>query len=395
MLGQTHRLADGLWFIQGEMPANVNDALDWCNVVIYRRGTRLYLIDSSGGPAMRESIERVLRDVGPVESATLINTHAHLDHICNNDLLARAQAAERHHYMLGSGTMPAALNAPRYFAAQFDRMDDYADPFSSYPVNRLTYRFAGLIRDSLGLFVGRERVLRWLFGIQFKKFQPVRDSRHTLEALDATPSRPLDLAGVSWPGWRLGDDDVLVLEARAHCDHDVLVYIPEHRMLCMGDVTFPLFPTWADSDKSRIMDCLRLGLSLTRADMVTLLADGHGDRCYRGSVEIEQLLDTVLSDHQAFAQILDEMLDQAVEQGPGTADGLTPAELYQAFRARRDHPVVAKYLALEFPRTPASLQNIIVTTLLQKGYPTRGPRRHQRFYRPRPRPAGAATPITP
>jgi glyoxylase-like metal-dependent hydrolase (beta-lactamase superfamily II) len=374
MLGQTTLLADDLWFVQGEMPENVDDAPDWCNVVIYQRGDRLYLIDSSGGAAMRVSIECVIREVGPVASATLVNTHAHLDHICNNDLILRAQASSRHHYLLRSGTTSDALDAPRYFAAQFDQMDEYADPFTSYPVNRGTYQVAGWIRDSLGLFFGRRRVLRWLFGLQFKKFRPVRDSRSTMEALDDTPIRQLDLAGQAWPGWSLGDDDILILEARAHSGHDVLVYIPEHHMLCMGDVTFPLFPTWADSDKERIKSCLRLALTMTRAGMVTLLSDGHGGRCYRGRGDIEQLLDTLLADHDSFEQILNETL--------AATDGLTPAEVYVRFCDRVDQPVVERYQALEFPHTPASLQNVIVTTLLQMGYEARGPRRHKRFHRP-------------
>jgi hypothetical protein len=190
MLGQTTLLAEGLWFVQGEMPENVDDAPDWCNVVIYRKADRLYLVDSSGGTAMRDSIERVLREVGPVRSATLVNTHAHLDHICNNDLIGQVPAAERHHYLGRGGTTADALDAPRYFAAQFDQMDTYADPFASYPVNRGTYRLAGWIRDGLGLVVGRRRVLGWLFGLQFKKFRIERVLREVGPVRSATLAPP-------------------------------------------------------------------------------------------------------------------------------------------------------------------------------------------------------------
>jgi hypothetical protein len=48
------------------------------------------------------------------------------------------------------------------------------------------------------------------------------------------------------------------------------------------------------------------------------------------------------------------------------------------FRGHADEPVVAKYLALELPRTPVGLQNVITTTLLQLGYRPHGRRRHQR-----------------
>ena len=65
----------------------------------------------------------------------------------------------------------------------------------------------------------------------------------------------------------------------------------------------------------------------------------------------------VLADHLAYEQILNEIFE--------AADGLTPAQVYDAFRKFGDRPFVAKYLALEFPHTPASLQNVMVTTMLQ------------------------------
>jgi glyoxylase-like metal-dependent hydrolase (beta-lactamase superfamily II) len=298
------------------MPRHVSQAPDWCNAVIYLAGDHLYLIDSSGGARMRASIVRVLREVGPVEVFTLINTHSHLDHICNNDLIDSVEAKTKHHYLLRAGMDPARLNAPAYFADQFDRMDAYVDPFTSYPVNRVTYRIAGWVRDALGLFVGRRRVLQWLFAIQFRKFAPVADSRLTMEALDDRPAGPLRIGDTAWSGWRLGTADLYVLEARAHTDHDLLVYLPEHHMLCMGDVTFPLFPTWADSSRDRILECLRKSQAMAASSDVELLADGHGDRCYQGPAEVEDLLVGLVDDHMAYEQVLDDVF--------ATADGLAP-----------------------------------------------------------------------
>ncbi len=374
LLGKTECLAEGLWFIHGEMPEHAGKAPDFCNVVIYRAGHRLYLVDSSGGAAVRESIRRVLREVGPVDSFTLINTHAHLDHICNNDLIAEVQAPTKHHYLLRSGIDTAQLDAPGYFAAQFDRMEAVYDPLSGYQAGRAKYRMAGLLRDVLGLAFGHVRVMRWLFAFQLRKFAPVRESRETMEAIDDHPSQRIDISGVAWDGWRLGPDDVYLLDARSHSASDVLVYIPRHRLLCMGDTTFPLFPTWEDSSRDRTLDVLRKSLAMTQAGSVVLLADGHGDRCYRGHSEITRLLVTVLDDHMAYEEALAEIF--------ATADGLTPGEVHERFRQLRDRPVVGKYLDLEFPHTPPSLQNVMVTTMRQLGYRASGPRRHQRFYRP-------------
>jgi glyoxylase-like metal-dependent hydrolase (beta-lactamase superfamily II) len=372
MLGDTLRLADNLWFIHGEMPTDASKAPDWCNVVIYLAGDRLYLVDSSGGPVIRAAIGSVLQEIGPVASFTLINTHAHLDHICNNDVIADVRSSEKHHYLLQDGIDAANRGFSTYMADQFDHLDTFFDPFSSYQVNRGLYRVAGLLRDGLGRFAGRQRVLRWLFTTQFTKFDPVRDSRHSMEALDRTPSRPIRIGGSDWNGWTLGGGDVHVLEARAHAAGDVLVYLPEHKMLCMGDVTFRLFPTFMDSSRDGIVDCLRKGLAMASSGDLDVLADGHGDRCYDGRTEIEQLLDRLLSDHLAYEEILTEIFQRD--------DGLTPAEVYEAFRTYRDRPVVDRYLALEFPHTPPSLQNVLVTSLLH-GLPARGPRRPKRFFR--------------
>jgi hypothetical protein len=140
-----------------------------------------------------------------------------------------------------------------------------------------------------------------------------------------------------------------------------------------GKNTFPLFPTWADSSRDRTLDVLRKSLAMTQSGSVALLADGHGDRCYRGQSEISALLGAVLDDHMAFEEALAEVF--------ATADGLTPGEVYDRFRQLPDRPVVRKYLDLEYPHTPPSLQNVMVTTMRQLGYRSSGPRRHQRFHR--------------
>lgn len=373
-LGTIEGLAEGLWFIHGQMPDHASKAPDYCNIVIYRRGPRLYMVDSGGGTAMRDSIRKVLCTVGAVDSFTLINTHTHLDHICNNDLIAEVQADSKHHYLLRTGIDPAQLDASRYFAEQFGQLEAVYDPLSSYQTERARYRMAAVLRDVLGIAVGHTRVMRWLFAIQLRKFAPVGDSRQTMQAIDDRPGERIDIGGVAWNGWRLGDDDVYVLEARSHSTCDVIVYIPEHRLLCMGDITFPLFPTWADSSRDQTLDVLRKSLAMTQAGNVAALADGHGDRCYRGQPEIAALLGTVLDDHTDFEAALAEVC-------AGT-DALTPAEVYDRFRRLPNRPVVPKYLDLEYPHTPPSLQNVMVTTMRQLGYRTSGPRRHRRFHRP-------------
>ena len=52
LLGKTDCLAEGLWFIHGEMPAHAGKESDFCNVVIYQTGWhRLYMGPDPGGLA--------------------------------------------------------------------------------------------------------------------------------------------------------------------------------------------------------------------------------------------------------------------------------------------------------------------------------------------------------
>lgn len=375
MLGDVVRLADNLWFIQGEMPPDASRRPDWCNVVIYRVDGRVYLIDSSGGPIMRSSIEHILTDVGEIESLTLINTHGHLDHICNNDLIQTVPAMRRRHLLCADAIDFVQSDFAAHMAEEFDYLATIYEPFDSYQTHRRLYRLAALLRDSLGRMVGRRQVLHWLFRFQFRKFNPVRDSQQTMRPLEEIPSESLRFGEVEWTGWTLGEDDVRILRADAHMPGDVVIYIPEHQMLCAGDVTFPLFPTFRESSRDRILDCLTKILRMARDGHVDVLADGHGNRCYTGRLRVESLLEEVIGDHLAFEQILRDIFT--------ARDGLTPGEVYDSFTGFADRPgVVNRYLSLEFPHTPPSLQNVMVTTMLQLGFQPRGPKGRKRFYRP-------------
>jgi glyoxylase-like metal-dependent hydrolase (beta-lactamase superfamily II) len=105
MLGDTVSLAKNLWIVLGDMPADVPN-------VLYRKDDRLYLLDSGAGPTTRASILQMLNDLAPAQSFTLLNSHAHADHVGNNDVIRLAQAKETHHYIAEAGL--ALLDGPSY-----------------------------------------------------------------------------------------------------------------------------------------------------------------------------------------------------------------------------------------------------------------------------------------
>jgi hypothetical protein len=157
MLGDIVPLANNLWLVVGDLPADIPNAL------VYRAGDRLYLMDSGAGSTMRASILQVLHEVGPVQSFTLLNSHAHADHVGNNDLIHLVEARQTHHYLSEAGL--ALLDARSYFADQFARLSASYDPATGFQAHRLLWRFAGVVRDLLAAFVGERWALEVIFSL--------------------------------------------------------------------------------------------------------------------------------------------------------------------------------------------------------------------------------------
>ena len=116
---------------------------------------------------------------------------------CNNDVVSFVQAAGKHH-VLRQAAIDSVKAGSAYWADQFDFLDRYFDPFTSYQTHRRLYRFAGVLRDGLGKLAGRKRVLSWLFNFQLRKFEPMNESLATMEPLEALPRKLLSVKDISW-----------------------------------------------------------------------------------------------------------------------------------------------------------------------------------------------------
>ncbi|MGE5601389.1 MAG: MBL fold metallo-hydrolase [Clostridia bacterium] len=364
MLGDIVQLADNLWLVVGDLPSDIP------NSMVYRPSDRLYLIDSGAGATIRAGIMEVMRRVGPSQSFTLLNSHGHADHVGNNDLIYMGQAKETHHYLSEAGL--AMLDPVSYFADQFYKLSDIYDPVTGFQARRLQWRFLGLLRDILALFTGERQVLEMIFSIYLRKFQPLRPSLDTIQTYESLPSQLLNIGGVSLKGWVLGENDIMVLEARGHTPDEVLFYLPEHQVLYTGDLTFPLFPTFPDSDGRVTREMLRKCEAIASSGELRMLIDGHHHHVYRGKEEVAEFLETLLTEQEHFQALLRKIIEEH--------DGLTIAQVYKYIRQCDDDPVVQHYLSIEFPITPMPLQQIIAVSLVQMGYETKGPRRKKRFY---------------
>ena len=366
--GDIVQLANNLRLIVGDGPK------DCPNVVVYQAADRMYVMDSGAGPVIRASLIKVIQEAGPLQTFTLLNSHGHADHVGNNDVINMAQAKERHHYFSNAGLR--LLDPVPYFTDLFLRLSAYYDPLAAYQTDRLKWQFLKLIRDTVALFAGEKAAITAIWSIYIKNFQPFHPSRKTMEFYESLPRQTITIGGVQWTGWVLGANDVWILEERGHTSDEVLFYLPEHKLLFTADLTFPMFPTFPDTNGKLTREMLQRCHDMASAGAVSLLINSHflSPAVYRGQDEAVQFLGTLLVEHDRFQIVLGEILAEH--------DGLTVGEVYSYLCQRRDDPVVRHYRSMEYPDHPMSLQQIITVNLAQMGSVARGPKRKQRFYRP-------------
>jgi len=315
-----------------------------------------------------------MQEAGPLQTFTLLNSHGHADHVGNNDVIDVAQAKEKHHYFSKAGL--ALLDPVPYFTDLFLRLSVYYDPLAAYQVDRLKWQSLKLIRDSVALFAGEKAAITAVWSVYIKNFQPFHPSRGTMEFYETLPRQTITIGGVQWTGWVLGENDVWVLEERGHTSDEVLFYLPEHKLLFTADLTFPMFPTFPDTNGKLTREMLQRCYDMASAGVVSLLINSHflSPAVYQGQDEVVPFLGTLLTEHDRFQAVLREILDDH--------DGLTVGEIYSYVCQRRNDPVIRHYLSMEYPDHPMSLQQIITVNLTQMGYMAEGPKRKQRFYRP-------------
>ena len=367
-LGDIVPLAHNLWLIVGDGPK------DCPNVVVYRAGERMYVMDSGAGPVIRASIIKVMQEAGPLQAFTLLNSHGHADHVGNNDIISIPPARERYHYISNAGL--GLLDPVPYFTGLFLQLSAYYDPLTAYRRDRLKWQSLKILRDAVGFFAGEKAAITAIWSIYIKNFEPFHPSRETMEFYESLPRQTITIGGVQWTGWVLGANDVWILEERAHTSDEVLFYIPEHKLLFTADLTFPMFPTFPDTNGKRTREMLQRCQDMATAGAVSLLINSHflSPAVYRGREEAVPFLETLLVEHDRFQVVLGEILAEH--------DGLTIGEVYTYLCRRHDDPAVRHYLSMEYPDHPMSLQQTIAVNLAQMGYVARGPRRKQRFYRP-------------
>jgi glyoxylase-like metal-dependent hydrolase (beta-lactamase superfamily II) len=347
--GDLHEIAPNLVVIEGHHPHAVWEDPDLASIAVYRGERTLYLLDTGVGPDQRAALLRVADQLGGAEEVLLLNSHGHMDHLGNNDVLAGIPAVRRRHLI------PRAARPALDFEAFFGRMYhrgvpyfDYLDGLSIDPaaiasilravgadprltdadVADLGKRVAELgITPAIGQFIPS-----LLVDMLVRTYPKLYTSVETMEDYeDLGPAAPVTLGAATWTGWSLNGGEVNVLQSAGHSAGGVVFHIPEHRFLMMADETTSI-PIWADSDPRNTVATAHRALAMMDAGDLDVLAAGHrpllpvrGDEArgvlrgiVGGAAQFTAEVDAALRRHPGGVTIDDLAADLAATTEPGS-----------------------------------------------------------------------------
>ena len=100
------------------------------------RASTLCLLDPDVGLEQRRSILEVADRLGPVDELMVLNSHGHLDHLGNNDVIGEIPAGTKRHFLPREGR--PALDRVAFFGAMYRRGIPYFDYLDGLRVDATT-----------------------------------------------------------------------------------------------------------------------------------------------------------------------------------------------------------------------------------------------------------------
>jgi glyoxylase-like metal-dependent hydrolase (beta-lactamase superfamily II) len=231
----------------------------------------------------------------------LINTHLHLDHVGNNDWIETLGVPTRHY--ISAHDLVLMRDQLAYFAARYGAANPY---LPELPAGK---DFA-------------EKVLAW--------FGKTNAATKSLAALESLPLEEIKIGSTIWNGWRFLDDKVEVLQTMGHTDGHVAVFLPELKLLDLGDETTHYYSAYGGMPAWHLMTLERSAQAL-KEGAVEILADGHTFDVLRGDAatnKMNKMARHALAYNAATVRILNEHPDgitvvdlaAAVDKAPEIAD---------------------------------------------------------------------------
>lgn len=276
-------------WVPGAMPDNIMREPDIANAFIFERGGAAYLVDTGVGPGFRHALREFFLGKR-FDYATLVNTHHHVDHVCNNDLLTEIDAAEKAHLIHAEG---APYLDPFQSATTILRLASaYYSPFAfePFPMSVAATLLRALAR------IAPEQTFALFAKVFLRKFEPIRSKTPYLRPLSLDRRVAIRISEIEFQGWRAGD--LQLLDDRGHSPDSVAVYDSSRRVLLLGDLTYEYNPLWPTGTYRTMIENLRAYRALAMSGAVAIVGDGHNHRLFQGVQEILPFLDELIGKHE-------------------------------------------------------------------------------------------------
>jgi hypothetical protein len=362
MPGEVHQLSSQLWLIEGGLVEDQPGLPEAANALLYQTADRLVLFDSGMGQTMRAAIEGQLMAMGMPPAFTLLNTAGGVGGNGNNDIFHNVLADQKEHFTPAHPDTGGAL-AERLYA-----LSRYVDPFRAVDGKGLRQFGLRLMREVLAAFVGQRTALDWIMSWSARRWPPANVSADTAAILPIEKMEALEIGGTSWQGWRLGTDDVRVLQAGS----GLWCYLPAEQVLFAPGWRDAFSPAWPEMQQESLAVLLEKLESMAREGVISLLVDDAHAEVICEREAILQMVEQLRSHRQGLQQALEAILHRE--------PGMTARQLSRRLRKLRHRPAVAWYLDEPLPAGVICFEQFLVSLLLEMGCTTKGVWRHKKFF---------------
>ncbi|MGD8447725.1 MAG: MBL fold metallo-hydrolase [Desulfobacterales bacterium] len=364
MYGDIIEIAQNTLLVEGKIPSSIMKEPDIANSVVYKADNVLYIFDTGATAFFRSRLHLAIERLRPFKKVILLNSHCHPDHVGNNSILKEINGAETEHYISRAGI--AGLEAEKDFLRKFQNIDQYYDFLegpAKFPATLL--RLLKITR-----ILGEDLPVHILVKNTLKKFMPLEPNTEAVMPLERTNAVKLTIGNTDWTGWNF-NHHVYVMKAQGHSPDEVVFFLPEVKVLVLADETFEFFNCWPDSSSTKVKVVLHKSLQLFQSQAAEILISGHTHQVFSGTDAI-QFLQTLLQEYEEFT-------GQILAIARNAPNGLTVNDIYNKLKKLKSHPVITKYINLEFPKMPPFLKTVITSILLENGFKAAGKTRKKRF----------------
>lgn len=267
--------------------------VDVANVILYRTGSTLVVIDTGGTSEFIQFLDAAAEQLRPFDEVVLITSHGHADHVGNNAWIGTLGVSATHY--ISAHDLGLMRDQIPYFAERFDAAIPFLpdSPPGEELARQIIDMFGGLDVESDALIV-----------------------------LESLPLQGIRVGSTIWNGWRLLDGEVLVLRSSGHTEGHVVVFLVEPGMLHLADETTGYYQAFPGGSQQANLSTLQRALAAVEEGTVKYLTDGHTFAAHSGT-DAESLLRGLIRG----AVDYDAAVSRILNENP---DGITIPELVDA-----------------------------------------------------------------